>query len=260
MSAAPPPSALRICVDDAEGHPALDTAISRVLLERVDHGELPATLRLSRPSSIVAFSSRDARTPGFDAAVAASEAEGFAPVLRLAGGRPAVFTPTTIAFSWSVPTEAPSSQIVARFTTLAGCLVDAFRTLGVDARVGAVPGEYCPGEYSVNAAGRHKVAGVGQRLLRRAAHTGGVVVVDGAAPINRVLLPVYAAMGVEFDPAVTGALQEHAPVTYEQVRSAIVDAFAARFEVEPWTLDQHTLGRARRAAPEHLAAAASVAS
>lgn len=247
-------------MDDTPGHPALDTAISRVLLERVDRGELPATLRLSRPSAIVAFSSRDARTPGFDGAVAATEAQGFAPVLRLAGGRPAVFTPTTIAFSWSVPTDQPSTGIVERFETLSGCLVAAFRALGVDARVGEVEGEYCPGEYSVNAGSTHKVAGVGQRLLRRAAHTGGVVVVEDPERINRVLIPVYEAMGVAFDPAVTGALADHAPVGYEQVRGAIVDAFASRFDVEPWRLDRHTLATARRAAPEHLAATAAAAS
>lgn len=254
------PTRLRVCVDDASGHPALDTAISRVLLERVDRGELPATLRLSRPAAIVAFSSRDARTRGFDAAVAATEAAGFAPVLRLAGGRPAVFTPSTIAFSWSVPTAEPSRAITERFTVLSDRLAAAFRSLGVDARVGEVTGEYCPGEYSVNAGGRQKVAGVGQRLLRRAAHTGGVVVVDGAADINRVLVPVYAAMGLTFDPAVTGALADHAEVGFEQARQAIVTAFGARFEVEPWTLDEHTLALARRAASEHLVASAAAAS
>ncbi len=254
------PRRLRVTVDDASGHPALDTAISRVLLERVDRGELPATLRLSRPAAIVAFSSRDARSPGFDAAVAATQQEGFTPVLRLAGGRPAVFTPTTIAFSWSVPTDAPATGIAQRFTLLSGRLAAAFSSLGVDARVGEVPGEYCPGEYSVNAAGRHKVAGVGQRLLRRAAHTGGVVVVDGAPDINRVLVPVYAAMGVDFEPSVTGALTDHAEVTFEQVRRAIVAAFGARFEVEPWTLDEHTLALARQAAPEHVATRPAVAS
>lgn len=251
---------LRVCVDDVTGHPALDTAISRVLLERVDRGELPATLRLSRPAAIVAFSSRDARSAGFDDAVLASQAEGFTPVLRLAGGRPAVFTPATIAFSWSVPTETPHSDIAARFTTLSERLADAFRALGVDAEVGELPGEYCPGEYSVHAAGRHKVAGVGQRLLRRAAHTGGVVVVDDAERINRVLVPVYRAMGLSFDPAVTGSLAEHAEVTYEDVRQGLVDAFGQRFEVEPWPLDERTLALARRAAPEHVAVAAAAAS
>ncbi|MFU8839986.1 MAG: biotin/lipoate A/B protein ligase family protein [Nitriliruptoraceae bacterium] len=248
-------SRLRLCLDDVAGHPALDTAIARVLLERVDAGELPATLRLSRPQAIVAFSSRDARTPGFDAAVAATQANGLAPVLRLAGGRPAVFTPATIAFAWAVPTEVPSIGIAERFATLSGSLVDAFRGLGLQARLGEVPGEYCPGSSSVNLAGIRKVAGVGQRLLRRAAHTGGVVVVDDAAAINRALLPVYAALGLTFDPAVTGQLSTgERPITFEQARTAIADAFGARFALEPWALDDETLARAEASIGDHVPA------
>jgi lipoate-protein ligase A len=244
---------LRLCVDDVSGHPALDTAISRVLLERVDAGELPATLRLSRPASLVAFSSRDARTPGFAAAVDATSAAGFAAVLRLAGGRPAVFTPSTLAFSWSVPTESPSTGIGERFDILSGCLAAAARSLGLDARVGEVPGEYCPGSSSVNVGGTHKVAGVGQRLLRRAAHTGGVVVVEDAAAINRVLTPVYAALGLAFDPAVTGQLSTpEEPITFEQTRSAIATAFGDRFDLEPWPLDAETRRRAEATLDHHL--------
>lgn len=248
----PPRPPLRLTTDDAVGSPALDTAISRVLLERVDRGELPATLRLSRPPRVLAFSSRDARTPGFDAAVAAAEAVGFTPILRLAGGRPAVFTESTLAFAWSVPAEEPMTGIAERFRTLSGCLTDAFTALGIDARVGEVAGEYCPGEYSVNVAGRTKVAGVGQRLLRRAAHTGGVVVVADAALINRALTPVYAAMGLPLDPTATGELAAHAELDLESVRTAIVTAVAARFEVEPWSLDERTLDLANRSAEDHL--------
>ncbi len=255
-----PGSLLQLTVDDTVGHPALDTAISRVLLERVDRGELPATLRLSRPARIVAFSSRDARAPGYAAAVAAATAAGFAPVVRLAGGRAAVFTEATIAFSWSVPTAQPASGITERFELLSACLAEAFTELGVDAHVGEVAGEYCPGAYSVNVAGRRKVAGVGQRLLRRAAHTGGVVVVDRAELINEVLLPVYRAMGVPFDPAATGALREASDVTFEQVRRAIAAAFARRFEVVVWRLDDRTRELAAASAPDHLAVPRAAAS
>lgn len=253
-------SRLRLCLDDVDAHPALDTAIARVLLERVDAGELPATLRLSRPAPIVAFSSRDARTPGFDAAVAATRAGGFTPVLRLAGGRPAVFTPETIAFAWSVPSATPATKIAERFAVLSGCLAEAACALGLDARVGEVPGEYCPGSSSVNVAGTRKIAGVGQRLLRRAAHTGGVVVVDDAAAINGILSPVYAALGLTFDPAATGQLSApDRPVGFETARTAIAEAFATRFELEPWSLDDETLARAEASVDDHLPAALEVA-
>jgi octanoyl-[GcvH]:protein N-octanoyltransferase len=243
---------LRLCIDEVGDGPATDTAISRATLERVDHGELPATLRLSRPPRVVAFSSRDARTPGFPDAVAAARAHGFEAVVRLAGGRAAVFTPRTIAFALAEPTEDPPSDIEGRFATMAGNLSRAFTDLGVDARIGEVPGEYCAGAWSVNARGVAKLAGIGQRLLRAAAHTGGVVVVADAAPITEVLRDVYAAMDVAWDPAATGQLVDEADVSWEQVRDAIVDAFARTHDLEPWQLDTETLTLARAREPEHL--------
>jgi octanoyl-[GcvH]:protein N-octanoyltransferase len=242
---------LRICLDDVAGGPTSDTAVSRAVLQRVDAGELPATLRLSRPPRVVAFSSRDARNPAFPDAVAAARERGFASVLRLAGGRAAVFTPETIAFAWAVPASSPSEGIRDRFATLAGALRDAFRSLGADARVGEVPGEYCPGEWSVNIGGTRKVAGVGQRLLRRAAHTGGVIVVRDGPLINDVLTPVYAAMGEPWEPRATGQLRDVVDASWRTVRDAVVDAFAATHDLEPWALDAATLELGRRLAPEH---------
>jgi octanoyl-[GcvH]:protein N-octanoyltransferase len=243
---------LRLCLDDVDADPALDTATSRAILQRVDAGELPATLRLSRPRRILAFSARDARTGGFDAAVAAARAGGFTPVLRLAGGRAAVFTPDTIAFAWAVPSPTPGDDIEPRFALMASALRAAFRALGADARVGEVPGEYCPGSWSINAGGRRKLAGIGQRLLRRSAHTGGVVVVDDAAAINAALTPVHAAMGVPWDPAATGAVaDEVGGVDWATVRDAIVEAFADRGELEPWSLDDATRRLAEELAPRH---------
>ena len=45
----------------------------------------------------------------------------------------------------------PPKRTYERFEEVAGLIADALRALGVDARVGEVPGEYCPGAYSVNA-------------------------------------------------------------------------------------------------------------
>ena len=248
---------LRICLDSAIGGPPLDTAVSRAVLQRVEAGELPATLRLSRPPRVVAFSSRDARSPAFPAALAAAKAQGFDAVLRLAGGRAAVFTHETIAFAWAVPmdrSERPADGIDARFRMMAGALREAFVALGVDGRIGEVRGEYCPGAWSVNARGKTKLAGMGQRLLHGAAHTGGVVVVGDASDINTVLTPVYGAMDATFDPRVTGQIRDEVDVTWEKVREAIVTAFGATHELEPWTLDEDTLRLGRRLADGHLPA------
>lgn len=242
---------LHLCLDDGDPDPARDTAIARALLERVEAGELPATLRLSRPPRVVAFSRQDARTPGFPAAVRGARDAGFDGVLRLAGGRAAVFHPGTIAFAWSQPTASPRDGVQRRFATMAEALTTAFQRSGIPAAIGEVPGEYCPGAWSVNVAGRRKVAGIGQRLLRGAAHTGGVVVVDDAPAIVAALTPVYAALSLDWRPDTVGALRDHAPVTWDGVRTAIAETFATTHTLVPWELDAPTLARAGALADEH---------
>jgi lipoate-protein ligase A len=204
--------------------PAFDTAVSRALLLAVAAGRAPAALRLYDPGDVVAFSLLDRVQPGFAEAVAAARAQGFGAVLRLAGGRAAVFTRETLGFAWCLPDPEPRAGIAARFDEMAAAIAAALRSLGVDARVGAVPGEYCPGEHSVNARGKVKLMGVGQRIVRGAAHVGGVIVLGGSARIRDVLAPVYAHMGFDWDPATVGAIEDEVgPVA----RAALVEALLA---------------------------------
>ena len=158
---------------------ALDTAVSRALLRQVAQGDEPETLRLYTPADVVAFGPQDTRAAGYGKATAAARAAGFEAIERLAGGRAAVFHSGTIAFSWTMPDTVPREDVMARFDEAADIMKQALRRLGIDARVGEVPGEYCPGQHSVNARGKRKLMGVGQRLIRGAAHVGGVVVVEG---------------------------------------------------------------------------------
>jgi len=205
----------------------MDTAVSSALLRRVSEGSFPEAVRLHRPAAMVAFGPNDRHAPGYAAAVAAARAAGFGAVERLAGGRAAVFHEDTIAFSWIVPDPVPRLRIRQRFEWLSSLMAEAFLRLGVDARIGAVPGEYCPGEHSVNARGSVKLMGVGQRLVKGAAHVGGVVVVDGAARVREVLVPVYDALGLAWDPVTVGALADEAPgVTWEGAIGAVQEAFA----------------------------------
>jgi octanoyl-[GcvH]:protein N-octanoyltransferase len=118
--------------------------------------------------------------------------------------------------------------------------------------VGEVPGEYCPGGYSVNARGETKLAGVGQRLIMGGAHLGAVVVADGAGLVTEALVPVYEALGLEWDPATSGSVAAEAPGTgLGQVVEAIRAAYALDYELVDAELDPGTLELARRLAPEH---------
>jgi lipoate-protein ligase A len=136
---------------------------------------------------------------------------------------------------------------------MAGVMVDAFEALGIDARIGELPGEYCPGEWSVNVAGRVKVMGVGQRLVRGAAHVGGVVVVDDGERIRDVLIPVYRALDLDWDPRTCGALADRSPgLDKDKVIAAIIAAMSKRFELVPGELPASVLDEARALLPDHL--------
>jgi lipoate-protein ligase A len=244
---------LRLVVDPEIVDPALDAAVSRALMLRVAGGELPETLRISRPGPSVAFGKRDVVSEGYAAAVGAARAEGFEAIERLAGGRAAVFHEQTLHFGHAVSDAEPRLKVTERFETTAELVARAFRRLGVDARVGEIEGEYCPGEHSVNARGATKLMGLGQRVIKDGAYVGGVVVVAGADRVREVLLPVYEALGLDWLPDTTGSLDDEVPgIAWDAVRVALETEHAALYgELEPSELDAETLALARRLAPEH---------
>ena len=247
---------LRLLTDSFPEDAALDTAVSRALMLRVAAGELPETLRISRPGAIVAFGKRDVVSVGYAEAVRAAREGGFEAIERLAGGRAAVFHGDTIAFAHAVADPDPRSGVDARFEMTAGLIAAAFRRLGVDAQVGQVPGEYCPGAHSVSASGRRKLMGVGQRLVAGGVHVGGVVVVRGADRVREILLPVYSALGLDWRPETTGSVAEEVPAaTWEDVAGGIREEYGRRYELQPAALDEDTLALARTLAPEHLSPA-----
>ena len=226
-------------------------------MQRVAAGELPETLRLARPAAVVAFAKRDTLAAGYERALAAARAEGFGSVLRLAGGRAAVFHEGTLEFAHAVPDPDPKPGIHDRFEAAATLIARALRRLGADARVGEVPGEYCPGRWSVNAADARKLAGIGQRVIAGGSHTGAVIVVGGAERVRRVLDPVYRALELDWDPATVGAVEDEVPVAggsgggWNEVRDALLAEYAGRYELVERKLDDRTLALARRLAAEH---------
>jgi octanoyl-[GcvH]:protein N-octanoyltransferase len=248
MSTEPRPSSptvVRLIRESFPEPPALDTAISHAILRAVSEGSQPQTLRIHRPGPVVAFGPLDRLSPGYERAVEVARSRGFGAIQRLAGGRAAVFHEQTIAFSWAVPDAQPRLRIAERFEEVSSILVAALRDLGVDARVGEVPGEYCPGEHSVNARGTTKLVGVGQRILLHAAHVGGVVVVGDNDRVRDVLIPVYEALGLEWDPATAGSVDDEVPgTTWKQVEEAILSRFGEFYEPVEDSLPAEVMERA----------------
>jgi len=245
-------SIVRTGFPDREG---LDTAVARALLTRASEGRLDETFRIHRPARIVAFGKHDTLQPGYDNAVRAAVRQGFTPVLRLAGGRAAVFHENTLAFSWTVPDPDPTRRIRDRFETVAGIMVHAFARLGIESQIGEVPGEYCPGEFSVSLGGRIKVMGVGQRLARRAAHIGGVVVVSDGDLVRSVLVPVYEALRIPWLPDTAGALADASPtIEPGAVATAIISELSRTASTADGHIDSETRQMAEGFLPDHLLA------
>jgi octanoyl-[GcvH]:protein N-octanoyltransferase len=240
---------------EGTGRSALDVALAVALLERVSRGEAPSTLRLYRPGPTVAFGRLDAIRPGFAAAVRAARAHGFEPVLRGPGGHAAAYHRASVVVDLVMADGNPITGVQDRFAGMAALLAEALRALGVDARVGAVPGEYCPGAYSVNEGGRAKLVGTAQRIVRGAWLFAGSVVVREPEPVRDVLGDVYAALGLDFDPATAAAISDTvAGATPDAVADALVHAFAERFSLREAPLEPAALEIARAREERHAVA------
>lgn len=230
----------------------MDVSISHSLLRAVASGEIGPVFRLHVPGTVVAFGRADRIATGYTNAVRAARAHGFSPVERLAGGRAAVFHPSTLAFSWATPDPDPRERTIPRFETISEIMVEAFSTLGVDTKIGELSGEYCPGRFSVHSGGV-KVMGVGQRLIRGAAHVGGVVVVDEGHRIRDVLIPIYRSLGLDWDPRTAGALADRSPGLHTaNVAEAITKVLESRFSLDRSEMPGFIVDRARTRVEAHL--------
>jgi lipoate-protein ligase A len=167
-------------------------------------------------------------------------------VVRGAGGRAAAYDEGCLVFDEIMPAADSMSGIPARFSEEAERQARALRTLGVDARVGEVPGEYCPGEFSVNARGQTKLIGAAQRIVRGAWLLSTVVVVDSAPRVRAVLEDVYAELGLDWDPATTGSVAHEVPgVGVADVGRALLEEYGRRRALMPATLQPEELAAAR---------------
>jgi octanoyl-[GcvH]:protein N-octanoyltransferase len=230
-------SSVDLLEGSAGADPALDIALPNALLALVADGRRGPVLRSYRPRPTVAFGRRDGFLPGFASAAAAASRRGYTPVIRGAGGRAAAYDEGCLVFDVVMPAADSTAGIQARFSDEAQRQAHALRSLGVDARVGEVPGEYCPGEFSVNARGETKLVGAAQRIVRGAWLLSTVVVVQPAGALRAVLEDVYSELGLEWDPATAGSVADEVPGTaVEEVRDAILAQYAARTSLIPRAL------------------------
>jgi lipoate-protein ligase A len=225
---------------------ARDLEFGLELLTQAKSRRIGPTLRLYRPKPTVAFGQRDARLPGFEAAAQACHDHGFEPLIRKAGGRAAAYHEGTLVVDHVEPHPDAIAGSKGRFSYFGELLAQALRSTGVEAAVGEIPGEYCPGEFSVHGkatgdlARQVKLIGTAQRVVAGGWLFSSVIVVENSEPIRRVLTDSYEALGLPWDPATAGAVEDLVPgLDVKAIEDAVLNTYAgyvplqyAQFEAE----------------------------
>jgi lipoate-protein ligase A len=221
---------------------ALDVAISHALL-RTAAEEGSEAMRVWTPPPAVSFGRLDLLLETRERGVAEARAIGLQPVRRLAGGRATAIGPGTVCLGWACRSPEMAGM-QDRYEAMAGVIVQALSVLGVPAKVGELPGEWCPGAWSV-IAGDVKVGGLAQRVIRGGVWAEAVIVVRDAARLRAALDRVQRALGVPWDPATFAGLADIRPeVTVEAARGALVTALEARRPLQHVPLPRAVWSRA----------------
>lgn len=235
------------------GDQALELAYAHALVKQAGAGAVQEVLRIYRPSApVVVFGRRDTLLPGFPEAARAARAAGFTPVVRATGGRAVAYTREALVLDHAAHDPSGPGGQERRFEDFGGLFVDVLSGLGVDARLGAVPGEYCPGAHSVNARGIVKLVGTAQRMVRNAWLFSSLVVVADHERLRPVLGEVYRLLGQPFDQASVGSVSEEAgALDVATVEDALLHAYRGRGSLDPTPADAATVALARELLPQY---------
>lgn len=235
-----------------ENDPALEMAVSHALLRQASRGEASGSLRVHRPTPMVAFGRRDTNRRGFPHAARACREAGFTPVVRASGGRAVACTPAALILDHVQRDPQSLGGMDARFEDYGSMLAGVLRDFDIDARVGEVPGEYCPGAHSINARGVVKLIGTAQRMVRDAWLFSAVVVLGDASMLQPLLAEVYDALEVRFDPSSVGSISAEAPGTSaDTIEQALIGAYDDRFDLTASTISRATLEEAGSMVHDH---------
>jgi octanoyl-[GcvH]:protein N-octanoyltransferase len=218
--------------------------LQQAVLEDVAANARGPTTLLWTSSRYVGATHPETRRSGFDEAARLAEEAGFPVLIRNSGGGAVAANEGSISFSLTLPVEDLRHGLYERYTEGADLIVAALGKLGVEAEAGEVEGEFCPGAYSVRTGGYSgtKVAGLAQRVTRRAARMEALVLVTKTAELRGVLERFYGALGLPFRVgSVADLCSASVPEAIEAFAEALRESYGAR-EVE---LDEEILLRAR---------------
>jgi len=205
-----------------------DLTASKRLISMVSlNPELGRVVRIYRPAPTVAFSGLERRLPGFQDAVGEAAAYGFEPVIRPAGGRMVALDQGWLILDVITPEPEKARSNRDVYLEFGEVLVGILRELGVDANLGSVTGEYCPGEYSINARGQVKIVGTAQRVQRGARLFSACIPISISHSVATLFERVNAELGLDWDRATLAGLENEVPnFSIDDLEERLIAAFA----------------------------------
>lgn len=209
-------------------------AITNAILQAVAVGTSKPVIRVYRPGASVAFGRLDARRPGFPKAAHAAQRHGRTPIVRLAGGHAAAYDQDCLIIEVIRPVKQVVGGLDSRFEEMTSLLGDAAASAGVPLELGELPGEYCPGRFSLHLPDGPKVGGIAQRVIQGAALTTAVLVVRGGNEVRTTISDVYEALGLPVRREVAGAISDgHPGITTDTIEGSILESVRDELQVEP---------------------------
>jgi lipoate-protein ligase A len=216
--------------------PAIDIALSAALLSQTAIGESGPSIRIFRPGPTAAFGSLDRLHGDLPSAAAEARAAGLTPVMRLGGGHAACYDEDCIIVEIFRPETTVVGDIETRFADLAELVAAAVVSLGIGVAVGVLPGEYCPGRFSIHLTGGPKIAGAAQRVIKGASLTNAVIVVGGGDRLRASIGTIYASLGIHIDVKAAGAIDDHYAIGTADVLDAIRRTASIRYGAQAGTV------------------------
>lgn len=223
-------------------------ASSRLLSVVAANQNLGRLVRIYKPAPTVAFSGLERRLPNFQNAVSEAVAYGFEPVVRPAGGRMVALDQEWLVVDVITPEIYQSvrhSDIYLEFGTT---FVRLLQQLGVDAAIGEVPGEYCPGEYSINSRGIVKMVGTAQRVRRGARLFSACIPFSISLSVEFMFTAINSALNLDWQSKTLVGLDTEAPgTTMLDLENALVANFAAQVDSYSSLTDIYQADRLQKA-------------
>ncbi|MDX8035400.1 hypothetical protein SK803_34765 [Lentzea sp. BCCO 10_0856] len=199
----------------------------------------------------VAFSGRDLRSPGITKATRVARSAGFETVVRSPGGRMVAYDSGAVVIDHLDSTTDIRHAGSATFAANAESHVRVLRELGdVDARVGEVDGEYCPGEFSINVGGTAKVVGSAQRVTATGSLFSTVVQVVVSDQVRAVIEDVSEALGYDLRHSSIAGLADYAPgLTADEVATSFKADYRRRLDLTDGQVPAEVVAHASTVTP-----------